>query len=93
MRPGTPGWKWDEATKEKISKTCLKRNFNKEYTEKRINASIEMWGRKVKCIETGKEFISESEAAREYDLNPSQVSSVCLGKRHTTHGLSFRFID
>lgn len=93
MRPGTLGWKWDEKTKKKISETCLKRNFTKKYTEKRINASIEMWGRKVRCIETGKEYISESEAARDIGSSPSQVSSVCLGKRNTTRGLSFRFID
>lgn len=91
-RPGTLGWKWSDEIKEKIRITCLKIDRTEEWKNKRISASNEVCNKKVKCIETGKEYKSETEAALELGLKPSQISRVCRGERHTVHNFSFRFI-
>jgi hypothetical protein len=91
-RPGTKGWKWSEETKKKISETCLKRTFTEEGTRKRIRALVEVCAKPVECIETGKQYKSEIDAAKDLGVNPSQISRVCLGKRYSVHGVSFRFL-
>ena len=90
MKPGQLGFKWPEEIKEKIRQSCLKYNHS-IWKEKRIEASNKACNKKVICITTGKEYKSESEAARELGLKPSQISRVCLGERNTVHKLSFRF--
>jgi len=92
LKPGTTGWKWSDDIKNKIRATCLKIDRTKEWREKRINASNEVCNKKVICIETGKEYKSESAAAKELKVKPIQISRVVRGERHTVHGLSFRFI-
>ena len=47
--------------------------------------------RKCKCLETGQVFNTIGEAVKE--LNAPKVSEVCSGKRKTTNGLHFEYVD
>ena len=44
-------------------------------------------------METGIVYPSGKQAAKELGLKPSKISLVCNGKRATTGGLHFRFVD
>ena len=46
----------------------------------------------VKCIETGEVFPSIKEAAAEKGIDPSGLSAVCLGKKHTINGNHWCFV-
>lgn len=48
--------------------------------------------KRVQCVETGIVYGSTGEAARELKLQQTSISSVCLGKRKSTGGLTFRFV-
>lgn len=49
--------------------------------------------KKVICIETGDVFKSGREAANKYGLCRSKVSNVCHGKRKSTGGYRFKFVE
>ena len=51
-----------------------------------------MGTKKVECIETGEIFDSLSECSKQLNLNISNISDVCKGKRKSTGGKHFRFI-
>jgi hypothetical protein len=73
--------------KDNKSRTGLK---NKpEHTQK----LIESRQRKVMCLETGEIFKSGREAAEKLNLCRSKISNVCHGKRKSTGGYKFVFVD
>jgi plasmid maintenance system antidote protein VapI len=45
------------------------------------------------CLETGEVFKSGREAAKKLNLQRSKISNVCKGKRKSTGGYTFCFID
>jgi len=47
----------------------------------------------IRCLSTGEHFKSITEAAKTYNLNISKVALVCKGKRDSTEGYSFEYID
>lgn len=49
--------------------------------------------KKVICVETGKIFRTISEAAKELDLNPGNISNVCYGRSKTAGGYHFEFVE
>lgn len=49
--------------------------------------------KKVMCLETGEVFKSGREAAKKLNLQRSKISNVCKGKRKSTGGYTFCFID
>ena len=49
-------------------------------------------GKPVRCIELNTIYPSAAEAARCFDLNASNIGSVCLGKRKTTGGYHWEFV-
>lgn len=49
--------------------------------------------RKVLCIETGIIYNTITEASRELNLNQSNISQVCTGKRKTCGGYHFKYVD
>lgn len=49
--------------------------------------------KKILCVETGKEYPSFAEAARQTGLNRSKIVSVCTGKRKSTGGYHFRYAE
>lgn len=48
--------------------------------------------KKVKCLETNKQYDSIKSAGNDLKILPSNISAVCRGKRKSTHGLTFEFI-
>jgi len=81
-----------QETKEKISNTSKKRVFTEETRNKMTRGNIEINGKRVICVETGKEYESISEASRDIHTAPICISRVCNGKKNSIHGLSFRFL-
>ena len=51
------------------------------------------WCKKVYCVELDKVFESGAAAARELGLDRSNVCNVCNGKRKTTGGYHFKFVE
>lgn len=49
--------------------------------------------KKVICLETNQIFRTITEAAKEMNLNPGNVSNVCHGKYSHTGGYHFEFIE
>ena len=77
-------------------KESKRESFEKhpQYKEKIKKAVIQKWGRKVECIETGRIFLTQKEAAEWAGLKCSSgISACCLGKRKTSGGYHWRFIE
>ena len=49
-------------------------------------------GKRVRCIETGQEFYSASEAARFYNLSSDSVASACRGDIQTARGYHWEYV-
>ena len=49
--------------------------------------------RQVRCVDTGEVFASLTEAAKAKGINSSKITSVCKGKRKTTGGLHWEYVD
>jgi len=49
--------------------------------------------RQVRCIDTGEVFASLMEGAKSKGINSSKITSVCKGKRKTTGGLRWEYVD
>lgn len=49
--------------------------------------------KKIICLETGKIFRTGYEAAKEMGLHEQNISRVCNGKRKTTGGFHFEFVE
>lgn len=49
--------------------------------------------KRIECVETGQIFDSFADAARKTKLNRTKIVSVCTGKRKTTGGLHFKYVD
>lgn len=48
-------------------------------------------GKSVICIETGEEYYSAREAARQLNIPQTGITNCCLGKLKTTHNLHFKY--
>lgn len=66
-----------------------KENSNMPLRRQRMSAAR---GYPCRCIETGEEFISASEAARQMGLWSSAIVRCCNGQAHTTGGYHFEYI-
>ena len=49
--------------------------------------------KRVRCVETGKIYNSQSEAAQEYGITPAAISLVCKGKNKTAKKMHWEFVD
>ena len=49
--------------------------------------------KKVRCIETGEVFDSMKDACDKYNINPPNLTSACTGRRKTTAGLHWEYIQ
>lgn len=84
---GAKGTKWSQASKDKLSKSLTGRKLS---TEHKLSLS-----KKVLRIDLDSqeqiEYESLTKAAEENQLKIANISSVCLGKRKTTGGFSWKF--
>ena len=58
----------------------------------RTKKAVEKFSRKVRCVETNKEYASAREAERETQILNSSINQVCNGKRKTAGGYHWEFI-
>jgi len=49
--------------------------------------------RPIMCVETGQEFDSATDACREYDIAPSNMSNHLSGVLKKVRGYTFRYVD
>lgn len=49
--------------------------------------------KRVRCLETGQVFESETQASKDLGLWATHISHVCTGARKTTGKLRFEFVD
>ena len=49
--------------------------------------------KRVRCVETGKIYNSQSEAAQEYGITSAAISLVCKGKNKTAKKMHWEFVD
>lgn len=49
--------------------------------------------KRVRCVETGKIYNSQSEAAQEYGITQAAISAVCKGKNKTAKKMHWEFVD
>ncbi len=50
-------------------------------------------GKRVRCIETGQEFYSASDAAKFYSLSNDCVAAACRGERQTAGGYHWKYVE
>jgi hypothetical protein len=63
---------------------------NSEYHQQKL---IEARKRKVKCIDTGEIFESLKDCAIKLNVSETHIGCVCRGRRKTTGGLKFAYVD
>jgi hypothetical protein len=91
---GASGAKVSEKNKQKSRERMLGHKIGlgrkmSDYTKQRVS---EAKYKKVICIEEGKVFASQIDAAEHYDVSNKVISSICLGQgKFTARGLHFRF--
>ena len=71
------------------SENCKKRYTDN--TELRYNYRIEPT--KIICLNTGKIYKSQHDAARELKLISSNITEVLKGRRNSTHGYKFKYVN
>lgn len=84
------GLKQSEETKEKRRKKLKGISRAKYVVDKIIKNNTQ---RKMILCSNGIKYKSLSSAARELSLNQSNITAVCLGRRKSTGGYKFEFID
>lgn len=50
-------------------------------------------GNRVRCVETGKEYVSVSAASRDTGASRSHIGEVCKGKARSTGGFTFVYVE
>ena len=90
---------------EQVCNNIGERSLNNQYakgnksrtgrnnTEEHKKVNSDKISIKVICLETGEVFKSGHEAANKLGLCRSKISNVCHGKRKTTGGYHFKFVD
>ena len=63
-----------------------------DVSEKKMYA-VKLFGKKVRCIETGIVYDSIAIASREMQLNRKHISECCNNKRKRTGGYHFEFVE
>ena len=68
------------------------RTYNINYADRTLKAAKAV-EKKVLCVETGVVYDSGTKAANALGLLKSKISQACNGKRATTGGLHWRFVE
>lgn len=83
-----------EETRKKMSESAKTRIWDQDIIEKRSQHIRETSGKKVICIETGKEYETLAAAAKDCNYSsPSHISAACRGLRKTAAGYHWQFIE
>lgn len=89
MRLASLGKTATPEARAKMSAARVGRKRKPETVRKMIENSTKVRG--VVCVETGISFRSQGDAARAMNLDQRKISCVCLGKRKSTGGYTFKF--
>lgn len=84
------GKKHSKETREKMKEAWKNREMSEEWKQKLKDNHSK---RKVLNVTTGETFNSIKEASEFYDLKATHISRVCRGKRKTTGGFEWKYID
>ena len=91
------GRKLSQKTREKISEAkkgkCFTEEHKKALSEAAKHRKKPTKAKKVLCLENGKVYNTIAEAAKDTNSCRAKISSVCKGKRKTTNGLRFAYIE
>ena len=71
-------------------------NSNHGTRNKRISSTKlndQQKSKRVRCVETGEVYPSQSEAARQTGMNRSNIAQVCRGERKTVGGFHWEFAE
>lgn len=88
-----------EETKRKISKSMMgdrNPNYGMHISEEqkiKISKSLNDKKKMIRCIETDMLYESIAQAAKETGVNRSKISDVCNGRRKTTGGYHWEFVE
>ncbi len=102
IRQMPEGLKRTEESKEKQRKTMSGRKYTAEHCENIRQSHIgvgwkastyEKRCRKIRCVETGEVFDSIKAAAEHYGLKLPNISAVLAGKKKTTGGFHWEYVD
>lgn len=77
-----------DETKAKISKIHKGKKIPKEVRKRMSESHF----KPVRCVETGKEYPSIKEAARQLNLHEQNINACCKGRVKTTGGLHFEYV-
>lgn len=91
LRKANTGKIQTSTTKELLSKR-LKELGIQPSKEARTKASL-LKQRQVVCVDTGVVYSSIKEASLQTGAHTSHMSAVCKGKRKTTNGLTFKYVN
>lgn len=84
------GKKHSIETRKKMSEAWEAREMSEEWKQKLKDNHPK---RKVLNVTTGETFNSIKEASEFYNLKATHISRVCRGKRKTTGGFEWKYID
>lgn len=94
---GKEGFKVSDESREKMSKSKMGNQYMKgkklsaEWRKHMSEAQPNK--RTIRCIETGKIYHSFVEASEDTGLNRTKIVSCCTGKRKSTGGFHFEYVD
>jgi group I intron endonuclease len=86
----------NKISKAKTGKPVLKRRGEIRSEEQRLKISRSLGGKEILATEisTGKSFILKmAHDGKKYGFNPSNIVSVCKGKRKDSKGYTFKYIE
>jgi group I intron endonuclease len=69
-----------------------RREHNIKASKAARKSIVEKTSKAVKCLETGVEYFSVSEASRETGINRACISKCCRGERNIAGGLHWKFV-
>jgi group I intron endonuclease len=79
---------WSKETRAKLSASCMGRRYSREVIERGARKK----DKPVRCVTTGADFRSVSDAAAKTGSSICGVSRVCRGDLKTSNGLRFCFV-
>lgn len=81
-------------SEEQKKKWCEMRKGMKHLTEEQVkNLRKSHFTKSVRCVETGEVFDNIKEAAMKYKIVATHITRVCKGKRKTTGGYHWEYVD
>ena len=86
------GKKHSEETRKRMSEAWTEER-KQQLAEASRERNPKLFAVRVRNVDTGEVFNSIKEAADTYDLKPTHITRVCRGRRKTTGGFRWEYVD